>query len=184
MLSPTVNPASLTNDLMTFHPRSKVLVVEDDLAYQWLVSKNLEAKGIDCVLVPNAQEALSRVRSGSFDLILMDIQLPGGVSGLDTAQRIRAFDAATPIVSMTSATAPRQIASYLAGGMNDVLPKPFSRDGLLSLVGRFCDLQLGHGVVQPIEEIFTDDILGSATSLTSVGNIGTGRSLYVFGAPI
>lgn len=122
--------------------RAKVLVVEDDVAYQWLVSKHLEARGVECVLANTAADALAQLRASNFDLILMDIQLPGGLSGLDTAQRIRAFDPTTPIVSMTSSITPRQIASYLAGGMNDVLPKPFSRDGLLTLVGRFCTLSI------------------------------------------
>ena len=153
-LTPSIDPLALFSDPLDLlggplvsPRRGTVLVVEDDVAYQWLVKKHLEAKGIDCVLALNAQEALAKLRESSkaFDLILMDIQLPGGINGLDTAQRIRSFDSTTPIVSMTSAVAPRQIASYLAGGMNDVLPKPFSRDGLLNLVARFCSLNLGGG---------------------------------------
>lgn len=185
-LTASINPASLASDalddmlgngLMTRPAR--VLVVEDDVAYQWLVTKHLEARGIECVLANTAQDALAKLSqplgggTGRFDLILMDIQLPGGASGLDITQRIRTFDPNTPIVSMTSSITPRQIASYLAGGMNDVLPKPFSKDGLLSLVCRFCNLSLdakgtGKG---PIEEVFTDEILASSSSLGSAVSV-------------
>jgi CheY-like chemotaxis protein len=187
-LTPTISPASLTLDFQDIFgplvPRTaRVLVVEDDVAYQWLVSKNLEAKGISCVLAPTAEEALALLQTNSFDLILMDIYLPGGLSGLETARRIRAFDTTTPIVSMTSATTPRQIASYLAGGMNDVLPKPFSKDSLIGLVSRFCALDLedsskGKG---PIEEIFTDDI---AHSLDDPSSSSGRKATFVFGPHI
>ena len=77
----------------------------------------------------------------------MDIQLPGGLNGVDATRRIRTFNESTPIVSMTASAAPRQIAVYLANGMNDVLPKPFSKDSLLALVARFCQLNLSNRVV-------------------------------------
>ncbi|PJF17367.1 Transcription factor [Paramicrosporidium saccamoebae] len=181
-LTPTINPTSLAadvNDILgPLVPRTaRVLVVEDDVAYQWLVSKNLEAKGLNCTLAQTAEEALMFLQHASFDLILMDIYLPGGISGLDTARRIRAFDSVTPIVSMTSATTPRQIASYLAGGMNDVLPKPFSKDGLLGLVSRFCALDLGEKGKGPIEEIFSDDILDDVGTSSSSGR----GSTFMFG---
>lgn len=196
-LTPAINPASLASDALsdmlalTARP-ARVLVVEDDVAYQWLVSKHLEARGIECALANTAQEALAKLAqplgSGRFDLILMDIQLPGGASGLEITQRIRSFDLHTPIVSMTSSITPRQIASYLAGGMNDVLPKPFSKDGLLSLVCRFCKLSLEPkaGGKGPIEEIFPDDLLNSSFSSCSTrggisGNeIVPARKTFVF----
>lgn len=195
-LTPAIDPLTLFSDPLDFLGgplvscrRGCVLVVEDDVAYQWLVRKHLEAKGIDCVLALNAQEAFARLRESprAFDLILMDIQLPGGVSGLDTAQRIRSFDSITPIVSMTSAVAPRQIASYLAGGMNDVLPKPFSRDGLLSLVARFCSMNLGNEILKSsqegghrvscIEEIF------SGAEDNNPGSISAKSKTFIFGQP-
>lgn len=191
---PVVDPTDVFGPLPK--RKSRVLVVEDDAAYQWLVSKLLEAQGVECVLAPTAQEGLQRARGGSFDLVLMDIQLPGGVSGLDATRGIRAFDERTPIVSMTAAMGPRQVASYIAGGMNDVLAKPFSKEGLLALVGKFCKLDL-NGSSHSIEEVPSSSSSSSTSSSSSPSSsqtdppsggaldsdslVSTPSTLYTFG---
>lgn len=163
---------------VTVNRRPRVLVVEDDSAYQWIVSKHLEARGIDCTVAGTGYDALIKLQMDrGFDLVLMDIQLPGGLSGLDATQRIRAFDLDIPIVSMTAATNPRQVAMYLAGGMNDVLKKPFSREDLLSLVGRFCSLSIGDDSDRNTSFLLSCDEREFLTSTSG----GSQKATYTFG---
>jgi CheY-like chemotaxis protein len=170
--------------------KPRVLVVEDDSAYQWLVVKLLEAKGVNCILAPTAHDALLNVQSGGqFDLVLMDIQLPGGINGLEAATKIRMFDRRTPIISMTGSTQPQQVASYYAGGMNGVLSKPFSKEELLNLVGKFCELDVsndeGRRWVKSsnVEEQQLPSSSNSFDSDNAVSGIGDGggNRIYTFG---
>ena len=60
------------------------------------------------------------------------------LDGLSATHRIRQFDKQTPIISMTSNVQRDDCMTYLANGMNDILPKPFSRDSLLAMLDRYC----------------------------------------------
>lgn len=57
-----------------------------------------------------------------------------GLDGLSATTIIRRFDNVTPIISMTSNSKPHEIVTYFSNGMNDILPKPFTKDGLLDMV--------------------------------------------------
>lgn len=139
----TCDPAELFSESPTLQQLPRVLVVEDDAAYQWLVMKYLQSRGIACIVVESASEALLCLQGNStFDLILMDIQLSGGISGLDATKRIRSWGQHLPIVGMAAAADPVHIREYITQGMNAVLPKPFTRDHLLRMVDQFCRLRL------------------------------------------
>jgi DNA-binding response OmpR family regulator len=60
------------------------------------------------------------------------------LDGVSATCRIRQFDQQTPIISMTSNVQRDDCMTYLANGMNDILPKPFSRDSLLAMLDRYC----------------------------------------------
>lgn len=55
-------------------------------------------------------------------------------SGVSATSLIRQFDPMTPIISMTSNSNPNQVLTYFSHGMNDILPKPFTKEGLLSML--------------------------------------------------
>ncbi len=57
-----------------------------------------------------------------------------GLAGLSATTMIRRFDSVTPIISMTSNSKPHEVLTYFSNGMNDILPKPFTKDGLLDMV--------------------------------------------------
>jgi YesN/AraC family two-component response regulator len=84
------------------------------------------------------------------------------LDGVSATTQIRQFDAMTPIISMTSNTTANDIMTYFANGMNDILPKPFSKDSLLSMLEKHCQhlryLKLG-------------------TSLLELSNSGSGSTL-------
>lgn len=56
------------------------------------------------------------------------------LDGVSATSLIRQFDHMTPIISMTSNSKPTEILKYYSSGMNDILPKPFSKDGLLDML--------------------------------------------------
>ncbi len=56
------------------------------------------------------------------------------LDGVSATSLIRQFDHMTPIISMTSNSKPNEIIKYYSSGMNDILPKPFTKDGLLEML--------------------------------------------------
>lgn len=56
------------------------------------------------------------------------------LDGVSATSLIRQFDHMTPIISMTSNSKPQEIMTYYSHGMNDILPKPFTKEGLLSML--------------------------------------------------
>lgn len=56
------------------------------------------------------------------------------LDGISATSQIRQFDLATPIISVTSNSLPSEILTYYSSGMNDVLPKPFTKDGVYKIL--------------------------------------------------
>ncbi|KAF2760151.1 heat shock transcription factor 2, partial [Pseudovirgaria hyperparasitica] len=111
----------------------QILLVEDDPTCRRIGGKFLHAFqcNIDCAL--DGLEAVNKMNSGQkYDLILMDIIMPN-LDGVSACHLIRQFDP-TPIVAMTSNIRSDDISMYFQHGMNDVLPKPFTKEGLLGIL--------------------------------------------------
>lgn len=115
----------------------KVLLVEDDTTCQLLASKFLQIMGCSYEIAKDGLEAVNKMNLGKYDIVLMDIVMPK-MDGLSATTQIRQFDPATPVISMTSNTSREECLHYLANGMNDILPKPFSRDSLLAMLEHYC----------------------------------------------
>jgi PAS domain S-box-containing protein len=116
----------------------RVLVVEDNPTNRTIVVKLLDSLG---ARVSTAADGLAGVQAatiGHFDLILMDIQMPG-IDGMEAARRIRALGgraAATPIIALTANVLAHQRQLYLAGGMDGVVGKPISPAALIAEIAR------------------------------------------------
>lgn len=118
----------------------KVLLVDDDATSQLLASKLLKVMGCTYEVAKDGMEAVTKMNLEKYDMVLMDIVMPH-MDGISATTQIRQFDNSTPVISMTSNTSREDCISYLSNGMNDILPKPFSRDSvrhtykLLDLIG-------------------------------------------------
>jgi len=111
----------------------QILLVEDDPTCRRIGSKFLYAFhcAIDSAL--DGLEAVNKMNAGSkYDLVLMDIIMPN-LDGVSACHLIRQFDT-TPIIAMTSNIRSDDISMYFQHGMNDVLPKPFTKEGLLHML--------------------------------------------------
>lgn len=119
-------------------PRTRILLVEDIAANQLVTATQLRREGHLVDIASSGPEAISAAASRPYDLILMDIFMPG-MSGLETTQRIRALGgpaADLPIVALTAKVSPDDEATCIAAGMNGLLDKPVALPELLDAIAR------------------------------------------------
>ncbi len=109
---------------------AKILIVEDELQINDLIMKNLRLVGHECVQLYDGREAVERAQSERFDLILLDVMLPG-LSGFDVIEEIRGTQ--TPVIFVTAKNALPDRIKGLKLGADDYIVKPFE---ILELVQR------------------------------------------------
>ncbi|MDX1738043.1 MAG: response regulator, partial [Alphaproteobacteria bacterium] len=123
-----------------FDLNAKILLVEDNIVNQELAIEILIEAGCQVKTAMNGEEAIQTLQVEEFDLILMDIQMPG-IDGYETTRRIRAFDkfADLPIIAMTANAMLQDRKLALEAGMNDYVTKPFERGFLLKTIAIWTD---------------------------------------------
>jgi signal transduction histidine kinase/ActR/RegA family two-component response regulator len=121
--------------------RGRILLAEDVEINQEIAKAILENTGYEVDVVSNGAEAVAAVRNGSYDLVLMDVQMPV-VDGIDATKHIRALPrpaGGIPVVAMTANVFAEQIASFKEAGMNDHIGKPFNPEELRTAVERWLE---------------------------------------------
>ncbi|KAJ7611649.1 HSF-type DNA-binding-domain-containing protein [Roridomyces roridus] len=111
----------------------RVLLVDDDAVSRKLSSKFLQVFGCAIDVAVDGVGAVNKMNLEKYDLVLMDIVMPK-LDGVSATSMIRKFDPRTPIISMTSNSRPNEIMTYYSSGMNDILPKPFTKEGLFDML--------------------------------------------------
>ena len=103
----------------------RVLLVEDNDINQELAVTLVKASGASVETVSNGADAVAAVTARHYDLVLMDIQMPG-MDGMEATARIRALPQGRrlPVIAMTANALPGDREKYLAAGMNDYIAKP------------------------------------------------------------
>lgn len=123
--------AMMSADGYTLRPlRMNLLLVEDYEPNAVMAAAFLERLGYNCDIAPNGQAALGKLQTGHYDLILMDVQMPG-MDGVETTMRFRQMEMdsdkdPTPVLAMTAYSMEHDKSKCRAAGMNDFIPKPFS----------------------------------------------------------
>ena len=116
----------------------RILVAEDTPANQIVARAMLEKLGHRVQVVSDGGEAVAAARNGAFDLILMDIQMPG-MDGYEATRRIRSLGApvaAIPIIALTAFAQPSDREKAIAVGMSDHISKPIRVDELDAAIDR------------------------------------------------
>ncbi|MFN3521060.1 MAG: ATP-binding protein [Phenylobacterium sp.] len=116
-----------------------ILAAEDNPTNQQVLTAVIESLGIDVDIVADGRAAVDAWRSGTYDLILMDIQMPV-MDGMDAARAIRAEErraerSRTPIVALTANALSHQVEEYLAVGMDGHVAKPIEIAKLYEAIG-------------------------------------------------
>ncbi len=111
----------------------KVLLVEDNKINQMITTKMLQNKEMYCEIIDNGEDAIERARNNYYDLILMDVHLPG-INGTLATKRIREFNKTTPIIALTAISLDENREMLLSFGMNDVITKPFVPNKFYSVI--------------------------------------------------
>jgi CheY-like chemotaxis protein len=121
-------------------PGKRVLLVEDNPINALLARALLTREGCEIDHAAGGEEAIAAVKVGAYDLILMDMRMPG-LSGVETAQALRGSGVTTPIVALTANAFEDDRHACLAAGMNDFLVKPMSPDALRATLTRWTGRQ-------------------------------------------
>jgi len=101
-----------------------VLVVEDNKINQMITKKILEKNKMVCQVADNGTDAVALVKENDFDIVLMDIHMPG-ISGIEATQKIRGFNKELPVIALTAVTIDENLDEFFRVGFNEIIPKPF-----------------------------------------------------------
>lgn len=176
----------------------KILIVDDDPAIQLTLSETLKKGGYEVEKVSSAEEALDRVKFIGFDLILLDVRLPG-MSGIEAISHIREIDSHAEIIVIT-AHGHREVAmEAIRKGAYDYFSKPFSLEEMRIVVRRALErrklqaeikelretLKRGYvfnkiiGQSQAMKEVIAlvEKIAPLETTVLITGESGTGKEL-------
>lgn len=126
--------AQLSELVGTATPRQRALVVEDSEANRRLLAQQLAGLGHSVMQAETGEDALALAKLARYDLIFMDLQLPG-MNGVETTRALRASGVSAPIYGLTAYLSDDDTADCLAAGMTYVLTKPLRQAQLRRLLG-------------------------------------------------
>jgi DNA-binding response OmpR family regulator len=112
---------------------SRVLIAEDETRIASFLEKGLRANGFTTEIAADGDEALRLGRTGRFDLLILDLGLPGK-DGFSVLRELRDEGRALPVVILTARSGINDTVSGLDGGADDYITKPFSFEELLARI--------------------------------------------------
>lgn len=110
-----------------------ILIVEDEHKISRILQLELEEENYKTSLADNGEDALDMIENNEWDLVLLDIMLPG-LSGMEVLRKVRRTDSNTPIILLTARDEVYDKVSGLDLGANDYITKPFQIEELLARV--------------------------------------------------
>ncbi|OUR94400.1 hybrid sensor histidine kinase/response regulator [Flavobacteriales bacterium 34_180_T64] len=105
----------------------KILVVEDNKINQMITKKILNKMSLYCDVVDNGEDAVDRVKEANYNVVLMDIHMPG-ISGIEATKIIRTFDKELTIFALTAVTLEDKMHEFEEAGFDDIISKPFKQE--------------------------------------------------------
>ncbi len=133
------NPNNLKNNpenvVVTDKISANILVAEDNKINQLVTENLLKSIGCNYTIVENGAEAVQILKKHTFDLVLMDINMPL-MDGMEATVRIRRFDKNTPIIALTASELSEVADECIHAGMNDLINKPLNKNDLKDAIYR------------------------------------------------
>lgn len=124
----------------------ELLLIEDDPRVSRFVERGLAAEGYSVSSAQDGFEGLTRACEERFDVMVMDVMLPG-MNGKEVCRQLRSAKIATPILMLTALDQTEDKVEALRGGADDYLTKPFDFEELLARIEALC--RRAHGYADP-----------------------------------
>lgn len=118
-------------------PNKRILLVDDAIEFQMLVSRFLEEVGVEVVMASNGEEGVERALQGEFALILMDIRMPV-MDGLSATRKLREQHNMTPVVMLAADQSEKVEKEAREAGAYGAIAKPVTKQALQNLVKLYC----------------------------------------------
>jgi two-component system response regulator PilR (NtrC family) len=178
--------------------KTRILIVDDELSMREFLSILLEGEGYETVVAAHAEQALSLLDNGLFDLVISDVQMPG-LGGIELLSRIKTASPGTAVLMMTAYSAAEQAVEAMKLGAYDYISKPFKVEEIKVLIRNALeksDLKRENSVLKEaahkrdsfcgiigasprMKEVFTliQKVSLSNSSVMIQGESGTGKEL-------
>jgi len=153
--------------------KARILIVEDETAIRTGLVDVFVYHGYEVDYAEHGEEGLSKALSGLFDLILLDVMLPG-IDGFEICNRIRAQDPRQAVIMLTAKTSDEDIVEGLTLGADDYISKPFSVTQLLLRVQAVLR-RAGIGEVTEREIKLRNGLLVDTENLSADGRVAFTR---------
>jgi len=118
----------------------KILIVDDNRINQVVTRRILEKKDFICAVAGDGMQAIEQVKMGDFDLVLMDVNMPG-ISGLEATRAIREFNKEIPILALTAVEVEEIREEIYSAGMSGIIIKPYDVQQFYQIVYKHLSLQ-------------------------------------------
>lgn len=123
-----VKDTDLFNDVKDLDlNKIKILVVEDNKINQMITKKILTKMNLNCDVVDNGEDAVEQIKENNYDIVLMDIHMPG-ISGIEATKVVRSFDKELTIFALTAVTLEDKMQEFDDAGFDDIISKPFKQE--------------------------------------------------------
>jgi signal transduction histidine kinase/ActR/RegA family two-component response regulator len=119
----------------------RILIVDDNRINQVVTQRILEQKSFICEICDNGLDAIEKVRNNYFDLVLMDVNMPG-ITGIEATVKIREFNKDIPIVALTALEIEEIREDINKAGMNDIIIKPYDTSIFYQVIYRNIPLEI------------------------------------------
>jgi PAS domain S-box-containing protein len=145
----TMNNTTTIHDLHNMH----ILVAEDNDINRFIIEKMINSSGARMTFVTSGEETIRAVSAEDFDLVLMDIEMPG-MNGYQAAEIIRNELKKTdlPIIAMTGHAMPNEKNKCMESGMDDYISKPFQSGDLSAIIAKWSKKHIAAPAVQEKED--------------------------------
>ncbi len=147
--------------------KAKILVVDDEKIIRKLLGATLTKNGYDIDFASNGYEAISKIKSEQFDLILLDVTMPG-LDGFETCRRIINIDPELPVIQVTSSTDNESLTKGFEAGALDYIRKPWQTMELLARVKNILRIKAAEKEKQIYFQTLQDDMITASVIMKMI----------------
>lgn len=138
--------------------KAKILVVDDEKIIRKLLGATLTKEGYEIDFATNGYEAIDKVNAEEFDLVLLDVTMPG-LDGFETCRRLIKIDPELPVIQVTSSTDNESLTKGFAAGALDYIRKPWQTMELLARVKNILRIKAAEKEKQVYFKTMQDDMI-------------------------